>query len=238
MIAPKKTISYLKLPFLFEKEALLKDLKTISEEMWLPQIYKMNYDGEWTSLALFARDGENNTFAFGNADGELKETIALKKCDYFRQVISTFQCPLISVRLLKLNAGSVIKAHQDFKLGYEDNNFRIHIPITTNERVEFILDGERLKMLPGECWYTNVNFVHSVANRGTQDRVHLVLDGERNDWSDKLFFSLAPRERFNLDESQSSKETRERIIEELKNINGLNSKELIEQLENDLKLSP
>ncbi|MFK8164217.1 MAG: aspartyl/asparaginyl beta-hydroxylase domain-containing protein [Lewinella sp.] len=230
----KNITKYLKLPFHFEEEALIKDLKAISTKHWTPQIYKMNYKGDWTSIALISEEGDNNNFAYASASEHLKDTAALKKCPYFKKVIRSFKCPLISARLLKLNGHSEIKPHRDYKLGYEDNNFRVHIPIVTNNQVEFILGGKKLEMLPGECWYTNVNFIHSVANRSDSARVHLVIDGERNDWSDEIFFSLAPKESFNLTDSQYSEETKKRIIEELKNKIDPTSQELIKKLENEL----
>jgi len=36
-------------------------------------------------------------------------------------------------------------------------------------------------MAPGECWYLRLSDPHSVANRGTTDRVHLVVDAVVND---------------------------------------------------------
>jgi hypothetical protein len=96
---------------------------------------------------------------------------------------------------------------------------------------------KRLEMLAGECWYTNVNFVHSVANKSSQDRIHLVIDGERNDWSDQLFFSLAPKEGFNLSDAEFSLVTKRRMIEELKFRNEPESQGLIRVLESDLGIS-
>ena len=29
---------------------------------------------------------------------------------------------------------------------------------------------------PGECWYINVDLPHRIANRGTCDHIHLVVD--------------------------------------------------------------
>ncbi|MEL6865420.1 MAG: aspartyl/asparaginyl beta-hydroxylase domain-containing protein, partial [Bacteroidota bacterium] len=131
-----------------------------------------------------------------------------------------------------------IKPHRDFRLGYEDDNFRIHIPITTNDQVSFVLGGEQLRMLPGECWYTNVNFTHSVANNGSTDRVHLVIDGERNAWSDELFFSLAPRAQFNLPEDrQAYKQHILETIKGLKEIGTPKAEEMIRELEKRLALS-
>jgi len=226
---------YLKLPFLFNGEKLAKELASIMDKEWAPHHYRMSYSGEWASMSLYAEEGdEQNIFAAANTNAPIKETVLLKHCPYFRQVIQHFECPLLVVRLLRLGAGSEIKPHRDHKLGYEDDNFRLHIPIVTNEDVNFILDGEQITMLPGECWYTNVNYIHSVSNKGATDRVHLVIDGERNAWSDELFFSLAPKESFNLKDVLDSAETIRRMIEELEHLEESASKPLIEELKQKL----
>lgn len=226
---------YLKLPFQFDEKLLREDLSSISSKHWNPQIYKMNYNGEWTSIALISKGGTNDNFAYADFSDDTKETEILSNCPYFKNVINHFKCPMISVRLLKLCAHSEIKPHRDYKLGYEDDNFRIHIPIVTNDQIEFILEGERLKMLPGECWYTNVNFTHSVTNKSLEDRIHLVIDGERNKWSDNIFFSLAPKDSFKLKENRFSIESKREIIEALKNRNEPELQELINKLEAELE---
>jgi quercetin dioxygenase-like cupin family protein len=53
---------------------------------------------------------------------------------------------------------------------------RYHIPIITNENVEFDIAGEKNKMLPGECWEIHNGKLHSVSNSGSSDRVHLIID--------------------------------------------------------------
>jgi len=145
-----------------------------------------------------------------------------------------FKFPILSARILKLEPGAEIKPHKDHELGYEDGNFRLHIPITTNDKVNFTLDNKLLKMLPGECWYTNVNYTHSVSNNGEVNRIHLVIDGKRNDWSDQLFFSLATKESFSNPKNAYSPETLKRIIEELKLNDSPCSKGLINELEKEL----
>lgn len=211
----------MKLPFLFDEEKLCKDLDTINNNKWFPMLYKHNYEGGWKSVALYAPDGDpENIFAHNDSSEVLKPTPILENCNYFKEVISYFKAPILSVRLLRLSVGSIIKPHKDYKMGYEDHNFRIHIPITTNEQVSFLLDNEKLVLLPGHCWYINANFTHAVSNFGEQDRVHLVIDVERNDWSDKLFFSLAPKESFGLKDDQSNVEVMKKIIAEFKR-NGL-----------------
>ena len=86
-------------------------------------------------------------------------------------------------------------------------------------------------MLAGECWYTNVNYIHSVKNLGTRDRVHLVIDFERNKISDELFFALAPEESFlPIPKEEDSPEVTQRIIEELRASNEPIAEQLINEL--------
>ena len=232
----QKITKYLKLPFQFDEKMLVADLETITGSQWIPHFNKEGYNGKWNSIALYARGGDStNIFAMNAGDETILETPIMKDCLYFKVVIDHFKCTLLSVRLLRLEVGADIKPHSDYNLGYEDNNFRIHIPIKTNDDVYFILDGNRLIMLPGECWYTNVNYVHSVSNKGKTDRIHLVIDGERNAWSDDLFFSLAPKESFfPVREQIHTAENLKRIIEELKLSDQPAAQQLIVKLQEEL----
>jgi|694.fasta_scaffold01463_19 hypothetical protein len=54
---------------------------------------------------------------------------------------------------------------------------RIHIPITTNDKCNFIVGGETVQMKQGEIWeIDNAYKVHSVNNNGKTDRIHLLID--------------------------------------------------------------
>lgn len=230
---------YLKLPFKFEAVKLLKDLKTIENFDWTAHFNTSGYKGEWKVIPLYAPNGDpNDIFALSTSEGEIMETPVMKQAAYFKEIISEFHCPISSVRLLKLGIGGEIKPHKDHELGYEDGTFRLHIPISTNTDVRFILDGELLTMLPGECWYTNVNYEHAVSNHGDCDRVHLVIDLIRNDWTDELFFSLAPEASFFPKQEQMlPPELIGRMIEELTQLNNPLFKEHIDRLKSKLKHS-
>jgi aspartyl/asparaginyl beta-hydroxylase (cupin superfamily) len=119
------------------------------------------------------------------------DTAILERCPQLTNVLAGFKCPVKSARLLRLAAGSVIREHRDYNLGYEDGEVRLHIPVFTNGDVEFFLEGERLDLKEGECWYLNFNLPHRVVNRGTTDRIHLVLDCVLNDWLQSLILSGA-----------------------------------------------
>lgn len=236
-MSEQKIIRHLRFPVQFDPEKLVGDLSLVMKSEWIPHFNTGGYVGNWNVIPLYAKDGnEKNIFVPLSDQSEILETPLMKQCDYFREVLSYFKFPVLAVRLLRLEAGAEIKPHTDHELGYEDGQFRLHIPVVTNPGVEFILDGERLEMLPGECWYTNVNFRHSVANRGSVDRVHLVIDGVRNDWSDKLFFAQAPGSDFkSVREERLSAETIRLMLEELKNNPETEAHPLIASLEKQLK---
>lgn len=88
-----------------------------------------------------------------------------------------------NVMFANLPSGCVIHPHYDYHLNnstsigrYMNSVHRYHIPIITNENVEFVIDGEKMKMLPGECWEIHNGKLHSVSNLGGSDRVHLIID--------------------------------------------------------------
>ena len=236
-MSKQQLTTYLKFPIQFDAERLVQDLSHVMEDKWIPHFNTGGYVGNWNAISLYAKDGnEQNIFAHLPDNASISETPLMKECLYFKEVLDYFKFPILSVRLLRLEVGAEIKPHTDYELGYEDGQFRLHIPIVTNPDIEFMLAGERLTMLPGECWYTNVNFVHSVANRGAIDRVHLVIDGVRNEWTDAMFFALAPESSFQAAREENlSAETIERMLEELKNNPKMADHPIILELEGKLK---
>ncbi len=228
-------IAFLKLPFHFSEEKLLNDLE-ISRKYNFTSHYNQNdYLGEWTSIALRSQNGEmNNIFALPQGEEKYKDTQLLLKCNYFKEVIDSFNCEKESIRLLNLKPGSAIKEHTDYNLGYEDGIFRIHIPITTNEEVHFFIDSKQVKMLPSECWYGNFNLPHHVSNDGNTDRIHLVMDCLRNEWSDALFLECGYDFEGENNQPEYSNETKLQMIEQLKLMDTETSKAMIAQLKSEL----
>lgn len=173
-------------PFTFSAPELLADLETCLQRSWQDHFNQGDYEGDWKIIALRAVHGdERQVTAHPSAD--YADTELLAACPYFRQVIDTFACDKQAVRLMQLAAGSRIKEHRDYELGYSDGAYRVHVPILTNPDVYFYFAGEPLHMPAGSCWYADFNLPHRVENNGGTPRVHLVMDCLRNDWSDELF---------------------------------------------------
>ncbi|MCL9805258.1 aspartyl/asparaginyl beta-hydroxylase domain-containing protein [Flavobacterium amniphilum] len=224
-------IRHLKFPMQLDKAKLKEDLQKVMATNWIGHYNTNDYSGDWSSVALMSGDGKSdNIYALNQGNGPIKSTEILESCLYFKQILEEFKFDKTAVRLLRLAVGAEVKPHSDYCLGYEDGCFRMHIPIVTNSDVEFILDEERIIMNEGECWYIDANFTHSVANRGTEDRIHLVIDGVRNDWTDDLFFQQADATHFIKPVIDFSDEQKDLIIEELKRMNLPVSQELIANL--------
>jgi len=84
--------------------------------------------------------------------------------------------------LAKLDSNHHIPEHID---GPKQNNYckKIHIPIVTNDKVFFNIEGEEKNLKEGEIWEVDVSKLHSAYNNGTEDRVHLiVMYNERKDF--------------------------------------------------------
>lgn len=177
-----------RLPLSFDPERLRADLDAVNRD-WIDHLVKQNYEGNWSVLPLRHTAGATHPVMMIYSDPTATEFVdgpLLGATPYFRDVLAAFKCPLTVVRLMRLTPGSVIKPHFDHDLAAEHGVARIHIPITTNPDVEFLLNGTPVAMAPGEAWYLRLMDTHSVANRGTSDRVHLVIDAIVDDWLNEV----------------------------------------------------
>ncbi|RWX00599.1 aspartyl/asparaginyl beta-hydroxylase domain-containing protein [Flavobacterium cerinum] len=227
-------IRSIKFPFAFDVEKLQNDVGKILNEKWVDHYNPKDYSGKWTCIALMSQTGKSDyVYAVPNGPGDIKlvATEVLNSCTYFKEILDSFLFEKTAVRLLQLAVGADIKPHSDNCLGYEDGSFRLHIPIITNSEVEFFLDSTRLTMNEGECWYINANFIHSVANRGYKDRIHLVIDGIRNEWTDAMFYKEASENQFIKPVPSISDEQKKLIIAELRRMNTPRANEMIKELE-------
>ncbi len=93
-------------------------------------------------------------------------------------IISNFYPPggtVIRAMAAKLLAGGIINPHTDrhpsFHVGH-----RIHVPITTNPRVRFMIGGQPYQFKVGEAYEINNQMMHSVMNKGDEDRITFIFD--------------------------------------------------------------
>ena len=82
---------------------------------------------------------------------------------------------IIRAMVANLTAGNVITSHVDGHQSFRSGH-RIHIPITTNKKVRFMIDGKIRRFEVGKVYELNNQKMHSVMNRGTEDRLTFIFD--------------------------------------------------------------
>ncbi|OEK03953.1 aspartyl beta-hydroxylase [Roseivirga sp. 4D4] len=182
----------IRLPFKFDPVRLKKDMIDLQKVSWIDHFVTQNYEGNWSVIPLTAQRGRDHPVLMASAvpdNDDFVPTPYLKECPYYQELLGIFETKLLSVRLMKLTAGSEIKEHRDYDLDEED--VRLHIPIQTNEDVHFYVNQKEVLMAEGECWYLRLSDPHRVMNNSEQDRIHLVMDMKLNDWLTKTLSDSA-----------------------------------------------
>ena len=82
---------------------------------------------------------------------------------------------IIRAMAAKLLPGGKIRPHTDAHPSFHAGH-RIHVPITTNRRVRFMIEGRPYRMEVGQAYEINNQKMHSVANRGDEDRITFIFD--------------------------------------------------------------
>jgi len=82
---------------------------------------------------------------------------------------------IIRAMAAKLLAGGKISPHKDSHPSFHRGH-RIHVPVTTNPRVRFMIDGRPHQLKVGEAYEINNQMNHSVMNKGDEDRITFIFD--------------------------------------------------------------
>ena len=170
----------LRLAMGIDVSAMQSEIAVLTRGDWTRHFVTQHFDGDWLVLPLRAPVGADHPILqIANNPGTKHWTDTpwvdtLPACaDWVRN-----QCPgrVGAARLMALAPGSHIHEHRDAALSAADGMVRLHLPILTNDGVDFRLNGTRVVMAEGELWYLRLTDPHSVANRGGGTRIHLVVD--------------------------------------------------------------
>ena len=206
-----------RVPVRFEVARLRADLAVADASFWRPHFHKEDFAGDWRGVALRSASGRaDDLLAHPVEPSDFRATPLLERCPYFATVLDELAITLRGARLLSLGPGSRILPHRDRGLAYRFGEVRLHIPILTGDAVDFRVAGAPVVMAPGECWYLDLDQEHSVVNNGAERRVHLVLDGVRDERSDRLLAGagMAPRAADTTGETMDE-DTRRLVVEQL-----------------------
>jgi Aspartyl/Asparaginyl beta-hydroxylase len=234
-------IKFVQLRQRFDVEQMQKEVYALDTGLWKPHYNSSHYEGDWTTLPLRSLNGniENGISIQGSSlqiNMSYRNTILLEKCQYLQSVINFFDCEKMSVRLMNLHAGAIIKDHTDYDMNFENGEARFHIPIFSNPRVSFFIEDEKIPMNEGECWYLNLLLKHRVNNSGDTNRIHLVIDCKVNEWIKRLLNEEAQIAETIDDRNETTDyntSDRTKIIRELRLMDTTVSNELANKLESE-----
>ncbi|MCW3085052.1 MAG: Aspartyl/Asparaginyl beta-hydroxylase [Bacteroidetes bacterium] len=222
------------LPLKTDVKKLESDLQICLEARWKEHFNDRDYSGSWTAIALRSQSGNAEDINAHNSDEPFIDTLLMNECAYFKTILDELKFEKETIRLLRLQPGSVIKEHRDRGLSYRFGCFRLHIPIVTDAAVAFMVGGKNIPMKKGECWYADFDLLHSVNNESAQERIHLVIDGKRNEWTDKLFAAAGYDFEEEKQKNDPSVETKKQMIEQLRSMKTPAADEVIRKLEMEI----
>jgi quercetin dioxygenase-like cupin family protein len=224
----------LQIPLTINVQKLNADLQICLQTQWKEHFNDQDYMGSWTGIALRSQSGNTADIFANNSDLPFIDTPLLFSCTYFQELLNQLLFEKETVRLLRLQPGSIVKEHRDNGLAYRFDCFRLHIPIVTAANVAFKVGGNTIPLKEGECWYADFDLPHSVINDSEQERIHLVIDGKRNTWTDELFAKAGYDFEEEKRKNDYSIETKLRMIEQLRFMNTTTSEGMIKKLEAEI----
>ena len=153
---------------------------TLEEDSWHEQEYRQQeYDvHRYTeSVVMIFTDGS------GWPDIEVSKQPGWDKLvdsavPVMHEIIERFYPPggsIIRAMAAKLLPDGKIKPHKDSHPSFHHGH-RIHVPITTNSRVRFMIDGRPYTMEVGQAYEINNQKTHSVMNKGKEGRITFIFD--------------------------------------------------------------
>ncbi len=166
-------------------------VNTLTEEQWSEYSERQNFykaHNFTQTIPLLFDEDYRHRFPTTHPNIELFQTslvsVLKKITDYYKQQVITtkknrndpiIKSYFIRAILVKMSENSEITEHNDN--GYSlSRAHRIHLPITTNEKVEFFVGGESKYLAEGELWEINNRKKHSVSNKSDEDRIHFIFD--------------------------------------------------------------
>lgn len=149
----------------YDADRLADDLQSIPEAQWRVHEFSLpnRASGTYREAILWDDPGP---------------VAALASCPALNSFLRTFPARIRHARLADLTPGLRIVGHVDRVGRYQDDAVTLHVPVSTNTQAQIVVVGKRYRMSPGQLWFLDTYCLHSIANRGTTSRVHLILECE------------------------------------------------------------
>ena len=164
----------------YDIEPLQQTILSLPEDAWWGnQFRQLEYEvhQHTQSIVMVFTDGEGwpNIEVAKDIGWDLLADVALP---LMHRILGDHYPPggtIIRAMAARLEAGGIIKPHHDKHPSFHAGH-RIHIPIYTNPRVRFMIDGRAQKMAIGRVYEINNQKKHSVMNKGAEGRINFIFD--------------------------------------------------------------
>ena len=158
------------------KEAILaQESAAWQEQLHRQQTYEVHRDTESMVLLFCDESWPDDGEIYQEPGWDRLSAVAIPLIDH---IIETYYKPggtLLRAMAAKLKAGGRISSHTDqlksFHMGH-----RIHVPITTNPAVRFMIEGKPYQFDVGKAYELNNQKKHSVMNLSKEDRISFIFD--------------------------------------------------------------
>ena len=164
----------------YEIEALRQRILGLEDKDWLGNTYRQQeYEvhKQTQSIVMVFTDGAG----WPNIEVRREEGWDLLASDalpLMQKILEDHYPPggtIIRAMAARLGPGGIIKPHRDKHPSFHYGH-RIHIPLTTNPRVRYMLEGRPYHMDVGRVYEINNQKQHSVMNKGEDWRVNFIFD--------------------------------------------------------------
>jgi len=162
-----------------DASALIQRILDLDESAWLANERRQNdYEvhRQTRSVVLVFCEGTMEDLEVRQESGwPLLADVAVP---VMHDIISRFYPPggtVIRAMAAKLLSGGRINPHFDSHPTFRHSH-RVHVPVTTNNRVRFTIDGKPFRFTVGEAYEINNQKTHSVINSGKDDRITFIFD--------------------------------------------------------------
>jgi hypothetical protein len=162
-----------------DADALREAVLSLDESAWLAnEMRQTEYEvhRQTRSVVLVFCDGPLNDLVVTKSEGW--DLLAEAAVPVMHDLIGRHYPPggtVIRAMAANLLAGGRINPHFDSHPTFRRSH-RIHVPITTNDRVRFMIDGRPYRMEVGQAYEINNQKTHSVMNSGKEDRITFIFD--------------------------------------------------------------
>lgn len=159
--------------------SLRETILALDEEAWLENERRQNdYEvhRQTRSVVMVFCDGPMDDLIVTKSEGW--ERLADVAVPVMHDLINRHYPPggtVIRAMAANLLPGGRINPHFDSHPTFRRSH-RIHVPITTNNRVRFMIDGRPYRLQVGQAYELNNQKTHSVMNSGKEDRITFIFD--------------------------------------------------------------